>query len=333
MNQLKLKPPIIQPEGPDFEDLKRVFSRIKNRFQEATHDVVDAIKERPDILPFITPLPFRIIHAVAKKRVEVEKAKELTKTTVVEKEQVAKAVASPLFASAPLAHLREYVTIRTFPKVFPSGSGGGDDDDAYLWRAKKFARFAAHAYYYEYSRRILPDHCEIIERHSTQSGLKATLYKHDSQIVCAFAGTSTIKDWEQNIMQIAGVSEQYEDALEYGQNVCKRYPLREIVFVGHSQGGGEAAYCAYNLGKKAETFNPAGLSWPTLAKSNIAQGISINAYVFATDILNAFQYLFGHINGIYADGDVHYVSDVNIFEHGIHGINGILRYFDINYKF
>lgn len=199
-----------------------------------------------------------------------------------------------------------------------------DDDSTNYWLARRYARYAAHTYG-SFSNDILPGDSKIIEKHTTYNGLKATLYEDSYEIICAFAGSETLKDWENNIKQLYGSSPQYDDALAYGRNLQKRFSNRTIVFVGHSQGGGEAAYCACNLGAKAETFNPAGLSILTLCKGNYKSNASINAYVFATDILNKLQWAIGAP----ADGDVHYISDVNIHEHGFHGMKGILKYFDV----
>lgn len=199
-------------------------------------------------------------------------------------------------------------------------------------RARKYVRFAAHSYPGSFSNDILPYGCKIIERHQKSSGLRATLYMVDDEIICAFAGTEAadIKDWEANFTQVVGASQQYEDALEYGRSVCKRFPSREVVFVGHSKGGGEAAYCAYNLGKQAETFNHAGLSIHTkYGKGTVRDDAAVNAYVFSTDILNIFQNAIDCGFWIGTDGDFHLIATLNTPKYGIHGIKGILRYFNV----
>lgn len=198
------------------------------------------------------------------------------------------------------------------------------DDSTYYWVARRYARYAAHSYG-SFPDDILPDDCSIRETRRTNNGLKATLYEDSSEIICSFAGSETLKDWENNIKQLYGSSPQYEDALEYGRELQERFPYKTIVFVGHSQGGGEAAYCAYNLGAKAETFNPAGLSILTICLNDYNDDASINAYVFSTDILNNLQWALGTP----ADGDIHYIPDANILKHGIHGIKGILKYFEV----
>lgn len=200
-------------------------------------------------------------------------------------------------------------------------------------RARKYVRFAAHVYG-SYSDRILPKGCICLNTHKTKEGLDAAVYDNRGEIICAFAGSETWIDWKNNITQLGGFSKQYEEALVYAKDLRKRFSNKELIFVGHSLGGGEAAYCAYNLGMEAETFNPAGLSFPTRHKNDkcIITEAKINAYVFSTDVLNFFQTTLNvGLGSIRADGNIHRIRDANIFEHGIHGIDGILKYFKIDY--
>lgn len=231
--------------------------------------------------------------------------------------------------TATLYPLRDVIRIYNFC----SNDYVGDSDDYY--RARKYSRFAAHSYPNEFEKDILPRNCEIIDKHVTRSGLRATLYNDNNEIICAFAGTkaTSLKDWEANFTQVIGASRQYEDALEYGRDVCNRYPYHKVVFVGHSKGGGEAAYCAYNLGREAETFNPAGLSILTkYVGGEVRDDAIVNAYIFTTDILNLLQSAVGHGTIIGADGNIHYQPVANVFKYGIHGIKGILRYFKVKFR-
>jgi hypothetical protein len=241
--------------------------------------------------------------------ISAEVTKQQTARPVVQKKMVE--TFAPI--SPPLLILREIIS-------FPRGGDGSQEDD----RARKYARFAAHCYG-DLKSSVLPKGCVQIETETTEEGLRATLYNDNGEIICAFAGSGmNAKDWENNFTQLIGGSKQYEEALEYARGLAYRYPDKQITFVGHSQGGGEAAYCAYNLGMQAETYNPAGLSIFTIYKGEYKQGAHINAYVFSTDILNALQ----SAVGIEADGEVEYIH-ANIFQHGMHGIKGILRYFKI----
>ena len=200
----------------------------------------------------------------------------------------------------------------------------------YDTEVEMFARIAAHVYG-DLSDSILPDGCEVINECSTINGLYAKSYVLDEGIlVCAFAGTRNSLDWENNITQLTGESIQYEEALEYACAVIEACPDMPVVFVGHSQGGGEAAYCAFSLGANAVTFNPAGLSQSTIDQCDLKEIADVHTYVFAADVLNLLQ---ESLLDMYADGTIHYISDYVPSELSIgewHGMDGILRYFDVN---
>lgn len=220
-------------------------------------------------------------------------------------------------ADAPLAHLRDVL------HIIAVGSSGDSDVN----RARKYARYAAHSYG-DLEDDVLPEQAELIDKFDTEEGLNISVYREGSDhIVCSFAGTSfwDLDDWKNNFTQLAGVSKQYEEALNFARCLKHEYPNKTIVYVGHSLGGGEAAYCAYNMDGKAEIYNPAGLSPLTKIRCN-SSAASISAYVFSTDILNKLQAAVG----IEPNGDVHYIP-ANVLQHGMHGILGILRYFNISY--
>lgn len=194
-------------------------------------------------------------------------------------------------------------------------------------RASKYARFAAHSYE-DLEDDVLPYGFKRIERTTTLENMRASIYSDNYEVVCAFAGSGwNIKDWENNATQVVGMSTQYDEALDYAKTIAERYPGKNIVFVGHSKGGGEAAYCAYSLGMQAETFNPAALSKLTKCKAHRNEIARINAYVYSTDILNKVQ----NLVGAEADGNVNY-EQTSAIKHGIHGILGILRYYKIKYR-
>lgn len=192
-----------------------------------------------------------------------------------------------------------------------------------------YARIAAHVYGDFYDS-ILPEGCEVVNEYSTDNGLYAKAYVLDEGIlVCAFAGTRNMVDWENNITQLTGSSIQYEEALEYACAVIQACPDMPVVFVGHSQGGGEAAYCAFALGATAVTFNPAGLSQSTIDQCARKDLADVHTFVFSADVLNLIQ---ESLLDMYADGTIHYISDYIPTEMTFgewHGMKGILRYFGV----
>lgn len=204
------------------------------------------------------------------------------------------------------------------------------------------ARLAAHVYG-SYSDKILPQGCKVLDSiDDNKTGLRAKLYDiGNNNAICAFAGTQNGKDWINNITQAIGLSSQYDKALEYGKSLQMRFPKYAITFVGHSQGGGEAAYCSLHIGAKAITFNPAGLSLFTVlkGKSEFSRYGNVHAYIFWNDILNKFQDATEELQEISslpvnlkADGEIHRINDFEPESFSLnewHGIKGILRYFNI----
>lgn len=178
-----------------------------------------------------------------------------------------------------------------------------------------------------------------IDRFSGRAGLKACVCRNaENQYVIAFAGTQSRRDAGENVSQLIGQSAQYDSALLYAKRIMEKYDTEDVIFTGHSQGGGEAAYCAYSLGLKAATFNPAGLSASTKIKlppQNVERA-SIDAYIYMTDLLNIAQmisklYAIARELRIGPDGTVHYLGHFpsKLKMSQFHGMEGFLDYFEI----
>lgn len=211
------------------------------------------------------------------------------------------------------------------------------DDANDFHRIKSFAAIAAHVYgnrkdsILPYAWRCLGNEYHNLKLDDQKSGLQACLYlKHGDkpQYIYAIAGTKgwDIKDWKANIGQIAGISDQYDRAGEIAEKLAKDLGSERITMVGHSKGGGQAAYCALRTGSRAITFNPAGLG---LYKFNqdIKTENNINSYVMVKDPLNLMQMLAQLLYAdLTADGSVHYLkNDKSSSISDWHGINGFLR--------
>ena len=138
---------------------------------------------------------------------------------------------------------------------------------------------------------------------NTQNGLKAQLYertneKGETSYALVFAGTDFgKKDIIADISQLLGSSKQYEDAIKLGQEVYKALG-GNVVFIGHSLGGGEAAASAYKTGGQAITFNPAALSRRTKQNYEInTDNGTVTNHIIETDPLNFFQSIFMRADG------------------------------------
>lgn len=168
-------------------------------------------------------------------------------------------------------------------------------------------------------------------QYQDKTGLVSALYERtkddgETQFIYALAGTSPLsyQDYKTDILQLAvGKAEQYDSALRNARLISDYLADNELIFVGHSLGGSEAAYCANNLpNRKAITFNPAGLKDGVKGQSNVS------AYILMDDPLNLVQDLgFGFIPQ--ADGIKHYVDyDSKYFSHDINAVvEGMRHYF------
>lgn len=93
------------------------------------------------------------------------------------------------------------------------------------------------------------------------TGFSATLTKVDGQWILAFRGTEILDggDWAADARQaLSGSSAQYDQAVHLAIKVATTLE-EDVLYVGHSLGGGMAAAAAYATGGRAITFNAAGL--------------------------------------------------------------------------
>lgn len=116
-----------------------------------------------------------------------------------------------------------------------------------------------------------------------KTGFKAKLYEKDGKYVFVTAGTNPLsgKDWANNIAQQFGWnSKQYNQSIECAKEYAKRY--KNLVFIGHSLGGGLASANSRATGCSAITFNAAALS----SNYNLGMDSKIVAYISDGDILD-----------------------------------------------
>lgn len=210
-----------------------------------------------------------------------------------------------------------------------------------------YVRLATYVYGNK-NKLLLPRGWEIVNSipnvrfEDKDTGLKSVLFRRcaSSEYVYGFAGTRNLKDWGENAKQVVGFSEQYNMALENAKRIKEYLSLSHLTFTGHSQGGGEAAMCAYYLGDEAITFNPAGMSPITKVKahSRHSEHSVINSYIYLSDVLNIAQQLTNFIPflNLTADGEIHYIYDNiprNFKIEEWHGMEGFLNYLDVeNYR-
>ena len=157
-----------------------------------------------------------------------------------------------------------------------------------------------------------------ISMNHSESGFKSMLFERTvdgvKEYTYAFAGTdfTSLDDWENNISQLVGTSEQYSIAMNNAKVLVRELKNQELTFVGHSLGGGLAAASAYATNGRAMTFNAAGVSPLTVNKTSKAR---IDAYITRRDELHYFQ---STMKLPTADGTKHWRNSAsNVLGHSI----------------
>jgi hypothetical protein len=134
------------------------------------------------------------------------------------------------------------------------------------------------------------------------TGFHAKIFKDDlGRYVVAYRGTVTDDDdlMKKDVMvdakQALGMeTEQYNNAMELSKMINKELSEEEVIFAGHSKGGGEAAAAGTITGRPTYTYNSAGLSEKTVSRysqgdSSLKDSKHIIALNATTDILSMAQ--------------------------------------------
>lgn len=133
------------------------------------------------------------------------------------------------------------------------------------------------------------------------TGFRAAIYSDgQGRVVVAYAGTefTSGQDWLNNVKQGLGLgSEAYDQAATLAQLAVQRFGAGNVVFAGHSLGGGEASLAAAVTGQPAVTFNAAGVSAATLDEHSVspekaaavASNGQIRRYNVENDVLTNIQ--------------------------------------------
>lgn len=93
-------------------------------------------------------------------------------------------------------------------------------------------------------------------------------------------------DWHNNIRQPLGASQDMKDSIEFAKKFVDEHPDANIIFVGHSKGGAEAAANAVATGKKAILFNPATVNLGAYGLNSKDYDSDMTAYIVDGEILN-----------------------------------------------
>ncbi|WP_446470838.1 phospholipase [Xenorhabdus stockiae] len=131
----------------------------------------------------------------------------------------------------------------------------------------------------------------------SSTGFQAGIYRNKGLYIVSFTGSNEIKDFMASIRQGLGYNEaQYNQAVDLAKSALKAFG-ENVIFTGHSMGGGLASMAALTTGKPAVTFNSAGVSdwtlkrmgWSPGAGREIAEQGLIRNYIVEHDWLDNLQ--------------------------------------------
>ncbi|MEL7498440.1 MAG: Ig-like domain-containing protein [Planctomycetota bacterium] len=105
-----------------------------------------------------------------------------------------------------------------------------------------------------------------------ETGFYAALYQNQitCDVVVVFKGTDITSpaDWIQNVKQGLGMqTAQYEYAMFLAKSAVHRFGEENVMFVGHSLGGGLATSASVVTKRPAFVVDPAGLHWKTVERN------------------------------------------------------------------
>lgn len=109
------------------------------------------------------------------------------------------------------------------------------------------------------------------------SGFNAELFynTHTEEYVLSFEGTNEKRDLVSDTQTIMGLTPQYGMAVQLAIAVNNEVGSGQLTFTGHSLGGGLASLASIVTGRKAVTFNAAGLNSLTALESTINPEVNL----------------------------------------------------------
>ncbi|WP_163408522.1 hypothetical protein [Flavobacterium ajazii] len=128
------------------------------------------------------------------------------------------------------------------------------------------------------------------------TGLLSNLYKRKKkngkmEFAHVYAGTQDLIDGLNDLTQSFGLASQYDQAYKINNRINKIYKNQELIFIGHSLGGGLANFSALQSNRESITFNPAWISYATLFRYGLQNkpDSKLTNYILFGEILNESQ--------------------------------------------
>ncbi|MDX7999326.1 phospholipase [Xenorhabdus sp. Reich] len=108
----------------------------------------------------------------------------------------------------------------------------------------------------------------------SSTGFQAGVYQNNGLYIVSFTGSNELQDFMVSIRQGLGYKEkQYDQAVELARKALKVFG-ENVIFTGHSLGGGLATVAALTTGKPAVIYNSVGVSNSTLEHMGISPDVA-----------------------------------------------------------
>ena len=172
-----------------------------------------------------------------------------------------------------------------------------------------------------------------------ENGLQSVLFEREKdsggkEYAYVFAGTNSLMDMAEDVVQITGISPQYRTGINNARKIDDLAGLSELTFVGHSLGGGLGAASSMATGRKAITFNAASVSDLTKMTNQlqndgnivnyVAKGIEIFGVSFGGDPLTNIQN-----NIVMPASGIHIPVNIGLKDPlSSHSINTLVKYLE-----
>ncbi len=202
------------------------------------------------------------------------------------------------------------------------------DPDGKRPTVKEAAAMATHVYGDDDAKKVNLGNWRVSRRNfgiklTTTNGLKSAVYEKVikgkvTEYAYVTCGSTNVQDWIENYNQTKGCSKEYMESARNAKAISEQIgDNTELTFIGHSQGGGEAALNSLVTsndnakGRRAITFNAAGLSGETKynvggLKTLLKSNRKIDAYIMITCPLNLYQNSIG-TSLPHVDGNMHFI--------------------------
>lgn len=173
-----------------------------------------------------------------------------------------------------LASIARYINPDFIPNVNWKPYGMLDRDERHavdlLGRSLPYAKLADAVYDFD---NTVVDQWVLVDKKDKNSGMQAAVYynQETDEVVLAFRGTEScdfpcsfsetaeflLDSAADALLTFGFVDTQFEDAMDYAQDVLNRVQGRKIIVTGHSLGGGLAQAVGASFGLETFAFNSA----------------------------------------------------------------------------